>query len=120
MSPNSFAASQCAAVAPTLPAPTTVILFRAPILCPFRDRVSCPKIVSLCFVFSVELKKGDYKCVCRSVKFGSTELVAYGVRRLVGAFFSLQSVAVTIAHKREKAESSRSALKRQQVPARQN
>src|SRR6266404_2046110 len=35
-SPSSFAASQCAAVAPTLPAPTTVIFFRAPmssILC---------------------------------------------------------------------------------------
>ena len=30
-SPSSLAASQCAAVAPTLPAPTTVIFFRAPI-----------------------------------------------------------------------------------------
>ena len=30
-SPSSFDASQCAAVAPTLPAPTTVIFFRAPI-----------------------------------------------------------------------------------------
>src|SRR5205085_10978076 len=31
-SPNSLLASQCAAVAPTLPAPTTVILFRLPII----------------------------------------------------------------------------------------
>src|ERR687889_380221 len=52
-SPSSLLASQCAAVAPTLPAPTTVILFRLPIA--LRVLSKCRSAVGDQLAFSAQV-----------------------------------------------------------------